>query len=103
MEIRLKRGYGYDIAITAENVNISEDVESRTYHKTEDGKTDFTRPPIRDVSTDAIDMFASVLSDMIYYRVADYDSTDLISSLVDKLPENVRQELIKKLHTDWIE
>jgi len=103
MEIKLKANYGYDIIITAENVNISEDIESRNYHKTEDGKTDFTRSPIRDISTDALDMFSGVLSDMIYYRVADYDSTDLISSLVDKLPDNERQELIKKLHKDWIE
>ena len=103
MEISLKTNYGYALVVKADNVNIEEDIENRTYHKTEDGKTDWNKSPVRDVDTAAIDQIANLLSDMIYYRSAEYTSVDLISSLVDKLPDSERQELVKKLHKDWID
>ena len=85
MEIELKRNYGYTLIVTAENVKIEEDIESRVYHKTPDGKTDSGRSPERDISDGSIEMISRVLSDMIYYRDKDFNSYDLIKSLFRKI------------------
>ena len=98
MEILLKRNYGYTLIIKADNVNIEEDIEDRIYHKNSEGKSDFTRPPVRDIKTDSLELFTSVLDDMIYYRQAEFDSSSLIYSLFEKLPNNIKTELLTKLN-----
>jgi hypothetical protein len=98
MEIQLKRNYGYYLIIKAENVNIEEDVEERIYSKTEDGKIDFSKPPVRDISTVTLDQMTSILSDLIYYREREYDASSLIKQLFDKLPMEVGDVLIKELN-----
>jgi hypothetical protein len=101
MNITLKRNYGYELIFEAENVKITEDIEDRIYSKTEDGKTDFKTPPKRDVKTDALEQFTSVLDDMIHYREADFDSSDLIERLFEKLPQEVANNLLVKLKRDY--
>lgn len=96
MEISLKRKYSLELIFKAENVNVCEDIEERIYGKTEDGKTDYKNVK-RDVKTDVIEQFVSVLDDMIYYRNADFDSSSLIERLFEKLPQDVCNELIIKL------
>ena len=101
MDITLKRHYGYELIFEAENVKIIEDIEDRIYSKTEDGKTDFKTPPKRDVKTNALEQFTSVLDDMIHYREADFDSSDLIERLFAKLPQEVANNLLVKLKRDY--
>lgn len=101
MEINLKRNHGYELIIEADNVRITEDIEDRVYFKLENGKSDFTIPPKRDVKTDAIVQFVSVLEDMIHYREADFDSSSLIESLFEKLPQQVANTLSAKLKHDY--
>jgi hypothetical protein len=96
MEISIERNYNTYLIFKAENVNVEEDIESRVYGKTEDGKTDF-RNVTRDIKTDVIEQFVSVLDDMIYYREADFDSSGLIERLFEKLPQDVCDKLIIKL------
>ena len=86
MEISIKKSYGHYLVFKADNVHVEEDIESREYEKDENGKTDFKTPPKRDIDTNALDQFVRVLDDMMYYRVAEYDSCDLIQSLFEKLP-----------------
>ena len=100
MEILLERNHGFVLIIKAENVNVCEDIEERIYAETEDGKTDYVNV-IRDIKTDVIKQFVSLLEDLIYYRKADYDSRDLIELLFDKLPQKVVVKLIKKLGEDF--
>lgn len=102
MEISLKRNYGFELIFKAENVNVVEDIEDRIYGKTEDGKTDF-RNVTRDVKTDVIEQFVSVLDDMISYREAKFDSSDLIERLFEKLPNDKIDLLITKLKRDYEE
>jgi len=102
MEISLKRNYGFELIFKAENVNIVEDIEDRIYGKTEEGKTDF-KNVTRDIKTDVIEQFVSILDDMINYREAKYDSSDLIERLFEKLPNNKIDVLIKKLKRDYEE
>jgi hypothetical protein len=101
MEIEVKRNYGTDLIFKAENVNVCEDIEERIYSKTEDGKTDYKTPPKRDVKTDVIEHFVSVLYDMIYYREADFDSSGLIERLFEKLPKEAANKLLDKLKRDY--
>jgi hypothetical protein len=100
MEISLKTNYGFELIFKAENVNVCEDIEDRIYGKTEDGKTDYKNVK-RDVKTDVIEQFVSVLDDMIYYREADFDSSSLIERLFEKLPQDVCDKLIVKLKRDY--
>lgn len=102
MEILLKRNYGFELIFKAENVNVVEDIEDRIYGKTEEGKTDF-KNVTRDIKTDVIEQFVSILDDMIYYREAKYDSSDLIERLFEKLPNDKIDLLIKKLKRDYEE
>lgn len=97
MEISLKRKYGYELTIKADNTTICEDIEERIYSKTADGKADFKIPPKRDISTDILQQFTNVLSDMIYYRKAEFDSSELIEMLFDKLPKEKMNDVLIKL------
>ena len=103
MEISLKRNYGFELIFKAENVSVTEDIESRTYPNNEDGKVDYSKPPKRDVSTPAIEQIVSLLDDMIYYRVADFDSTNLIERLIDKLPKEAHDKFMMKAHNAYTE
>lgn len=100
MEISIKRNYGFELIFKAENVNVCEDIEERIYGKTEDGKTDYTKVK-RDIDTGVLGQFVSVLDDMIYYREAEFDSSDLIERLFGKLPKEVAHNLADKLKTDY--
>jgi len=100
MEIELKRNYGFELIFKTENVNVSEDIEDRVYSKTEDGKIDFKNVK-RDIKTDVLEQFTSVLTDMIYYREAKFDSSDLIERLFEKLPNDKIQSLLVKLKREY--
>ena len=100
MEISLKRNYGFELIFKAKNVNVCEDIEERIYSKTEDGKTDYKNVK-RDVKTDVIEQFVSVLDDMIYYREAEFDSSNLIERLFEKLPQEVCDKLLIKLNSNY--
>jgi flagellar hook-length control protein FliK len=100
MEISLKRNYGFELIFKAENVTVCEDIEERIYAKTEDGKTDYQNVK-RDISTDSLQQVASLLEDMIYYRLAEFDSISLIEQLINKLPKGMSESLITKLNKDY--
>jgi len=97
MEISLKRNYGFYLIFKAENVSVEEDVEERIYAKTEDGKIDFSKPPKRDVNDDVLNQITNLLSDLIYYREREFDSSSLIEGLFDKLPSELANKLLIKL------
>jgi hypothetical protein len=100
MEIELKRNHGFELTFKSENVIVTEDIEGRTYFKTEDGKIDFTNVK-RDIKTDVLEQFSSVLDEMIYYREAKFDSSDLIETLFEKLPNDKREFILIKLKRDY--
>lgn len=52
MEISLKRNYGFELIFKAENVNVVEDIEERIYALKDDGKSNYSVPPQRDISND---------------------------------------------------
>ena len=98
MEINLNTSnYGYDLVITADNVKIVEDVETRTYLKNESGKSYVEK----DVSEESLQQISQVLGDMVYCRKADFDSSDLIKQLFEKLPQETAEKLVESLHKDF--
>lgn len=101
MNITLKSNCGHELIFEADNVKVTVDVESRTYIKDENDKVRFDIPPIRDISTDALEQFANVLSDLIHYRKAEFDSSTLIESLFEKLPSDTAICLVKKMVRDY--
>ena len=101
MEISVKRNYGFYLVFKAENVHVEEDIEQRIYSKTEDGKIDFSKLPIRDIDTDILDQFIRVVDDLIDYRVEKYDSSSLIERLFEKLPDDTIRKLLSNLNRDY--
>ena len=101
MEVSVKRNYGYYLVFKTENVNVEEDIEQRIYSKTEDGKTDFSKPPKRDINTDILDQFVRVVDDLIDCRIEKYDSSSLIERLFEKIPDHSIQKLLTKLNRDY--
>ena len=101
MEISLKRNHGFYLVVKADNVNIEEDIEKRVYSKDENGKT--ILPPKSDIDSSFISMFADTLSDIIYYRKEEFDSSSLIEQLFEKLPIVEREKMLFKLNRDYSE
>ena len=99
----IERNYSKIIKITADNVNIEEDVEFREYAKKEDGKIDWTRNVCRDISDEYMNMIARVMSDMAYYRERPYDSSQLIRQLFERLPSEAASELVHRLNKEYNE
>lgn len=95
--------YGKYLIIEDGNYKATLDVEERIYEKTPEGKSDFSKAPLRDIETDALKQFDTLLSEMIYYRERPYDSSQLIELLMDKLPEGKAAELIGRLSKTYIE
>lgn len=101
MNITLKRNYGFELIFETENVRVTEDIEIREYPKDENGKTIINLNPKRDIKTDALKQFVNVLEDMIYYREAEFDSSNLIERLFEKLPSDVAIKLSEKIKRDY--
>jgi len=76
-------------------------MEERIYQKLEDGKSDFSKAPQRDIKTEYLQQFCQVVEDMIYYREREYDSETLILQLFEKLPSEVANKLAIKLGKDY--
>lgn len=95
MKIELYKG---NLIITADNVKIEEDVFYNVYAKKEDGKTDFSKILVRDeVRDEYLDMMSSVLEDLIYWRKQEYDTSNLIMYLFEKLPIQKQKELQQQI------
>lgn len=103
MNIEVENRYGFNLIITADNVKIEEDIEERIYHIKDDGKTDFSKAPERDIKTDSIQMIVRVLDDMVDYRKKELDTSQLIKNLFDKLPQSVANKLSKELYKNFNE
>lgn len=101
MNIELKRNYGFELLFEAENVRIAEDIESREYAKDENGKSIINLNPKRDIKTDILEQFTNLLDELIYYRVAEFDSSNLIERLFEKLPSDVAIKLADKIKRDY--
>lgn len=86
-----------ELVITADNVHIREDIEERKIGLGENGRPDF-RKVTSDIKTEAIEMFSSVLEDMLYYRESEFDGRGLIKGLIEKLPKDVRIGFLKDMN-----
>lgn len=94
MEITLKTGnYGFDLIVKAENVNILEDIQERIWEN-----NSIVR---RDIKDEWVENIAQLMEDIIYYRVADFDSSSLIEQLFNKLPQETAEKLTDKLFKDY--
>lgn len=105
MEILIRNKFGFELIFKTDNVDVSEDIEDRIYSKTNFNKNG-TALVERDIKTDVVQQFVSVLDDMIYYRKAEFDSSDLIKRLFEKLPKESRDKLmldIKETYEDLTE
>ena len=100
MKITLKKHHGFDLVFEADNVKVTEDIESREYQTDENGKT-LLYGIKRDIKTEVIEQFVNFLDDMIYYREAEFDSTNLIERLFEKLPQDKAHLLSAKLKRDY--
>lgn len=98
MNIELINSYGFVLKVTDTNIVINEDIEERDYPKDENGKIIFNKGCKRDIKAEYIYMIAAVLQDMLDYREKPIDTSNLIETAFDKLPEDIQQSLLKILN-----
>lgn len=102
MEIKAEsKSYGIDIIIEAENVKIVEDISESIYALKEDGKKDFNKRLGKDITDSYMQTFVNLLNDIAYYREADFDSTYLIETLFEKMPQEKAELLFKSLNDKY--
>ncbi len=98
MEINIATSYGsIDLEFKADNVHAIETISETKYALKEDGKKDFTKNIGTDIADEYMDMITRLADDAAEYRVAEYDSEGLIKTLFDKLPDNIKQSVVKDL------
>ena len=73
------------------------DVEYRKWEKDESGKTVCT---VRDVDDDAMYQVSKCLENMANSRVREFDSSECIMQLFDKLPADVKRRLVSELSSE---
>lgn len=100
MEISIKNKFGAYLVIKADNVVIEEDIEKRIYQKDVSGKMILTGATT-DIDENWISTFEKVLDDMIEYRKADYDSSNLIKRLFEKIPDDKVNDLLTYLQKSY--
>lgn len=103
MEIKLKHSYNSSyLNIIADNVNIEELISETKYELKEDGKKDYSKRIGEDITDEGISMLVNVLDDAVYYRQEAYDFSDIIRRMVDRMPQEILENLIKELHKDYV-
>lgn len=99
MNIEVKQNHYYTtVIVTADNVNIAEDITKSFFKQDENGKQVFSH---RDIEDSALQQFSQVLEDLFYYRTADYDSTTMIEQAFAKLPEDSAKKLLDELNRNY--
>jgi hypothetical protein len=99
MEISLKLNHGSAyLKVEADNVRIEEHISETIYGVKEDGTKDFSQRFGYDISDEYLTQLERVLEDMFYYRVKEYDSNGLIRQAFNKLPEDVKKDMLKELN-----
>ena len=89
--------YGRSLIVEDTNVRIDEDVSERMYKYTADGKIDHSKGYKDCITDDAMRQIVTLLSDMTYYRVRTFDSSDLIIVLLEKMSSEDRKGLFNDL------
>lgn len=104
MEVEIKNSYSTSYLVVKDtNVHIEEDISETFYAKNENGKTNYSKRLGCDITNDAMKKILQVSEDLLYYREKDYDSSELIKQCFNKLPDDVRQNLIKELSDEYLD
>jgi len=102
MNIEIKTNYsGKDIIYTAENIKVEENISERIYEKDENGKTNFKRLELEDITDEAIEQFTQLTEELLYYRKRDFDTSELICQAFNKLPQEKIKAVLEKLNKDY--
>lgn len=102
MNISVKKFYGSCyLKIIAENVNIEEDLSEGIFEKDENGKLNFSKRIMTDITNDSMSEIISAVEDVVYYREREYNSENLINLLFDKLPDDIREKVLKQLNKEY--
>lgn len=104
MEIEIKNNsVSIYLIVKADNVDMQEDITEGLYEKLENGKNDFSKRIGKDISDESMDRIVSMTEDLVHYRQRDYDTSSLINYCFDKLPNDVRTELLKSLCEKYLD
>jgi hypothetical protein len=102
MQISLETRYCYLLVVSDDDgTQITENIQSTEYPRDENGKVITSVRPKLDIKTGALEEVSNVLYDMIRYREAEFDSSDLIQQLFEKLPKQMAHVLCKELEHDY--
>ena len=89
------------LSVSSGDESIEEDVSESVYETTLEGKVNHSNKLMTDVSDYDLRTMVNAVKELMGYRKRTYDSSDLIKSLFEKLPDDVRSELIEELHVEY--
>ena len=81
--------------------SIEEEITENVFGTTSEGKIDYSNKLMRDVSDYNLDIMVRAVKGLIGYRKRTYDSSEVIKALFEKLPDDVRMELIETLNAEY--
>ncbi|MCB9019229.1 MAG: hypothetical protein H6546_02765 [Chitinophagales bacterium] len=101
MEISFNNSYySKDVKLSHGDTDITIDVGEREWEMMEDGEM---KCIMRDVSDEAMEKFTQMMAEMVYSRKREFDSSDLIETLFEKLPTDKAVELAARLKEQYYE
>ena len=104
MNIEIKANYSRkDIIYTAENIKVEENILERIYEKDENGKTNFSKLKIEDITDEVLEQFTQLAEELLYYRKRDFDTSELICQAFNKLPQEKVKAVLEQLNKDYAE
>lgn len=98
MELTFDARHGYAIHVKADNVHVVDDIETKIFSITSEGKKDYTKPYTKDISDEGLQKVVTLLDDIIYFRTKEFDASTLIENLFEKLSVEKRSSFLKHLN-----
>ena len=89
------------MSITSSDDEIEVDMSEWVYEITPEGKVNYSNKLMKDVSDYDLGTMVNGVKELMEYRQRTFDSSDLIKALFEKLPDDVRSELLKELNVEY--
>jgi len=97
INIDLGGSKGANLIVRGVLSKMEEDVSVELYDSKADGFKDYSKEPISDITNGFMKMVMAFVLKVIKRRVRPYDSTTLIVALVEKMPDDKLEEMLKKI------
>jgi hypothetical protein len=86
-----------NLIVKGVNVEMSEDISVCLCQPLPTGKKDWSQPTAQDITNGFMKMMTAFMIKVMNRRIREFDSTDLILKLIEKLPADKAGDMLTKL------